>query len=143
VIRQVRHFVDREEVMPVLGGIQLQVRDGRLTAAATDRRCLALAVERLPLPDLEAVIELEVLDVLARHLSGADVVKVILTDERVHFRLPNLAIYGRLLSGGFPNYQQVLPQACATRAIVNRSQLLALARTQETQALPPVRSCRG
>ena len=113
--------------MPVLGGIQLQVCDGRLTAVATDRKCLALAVERLPLPDLEAVIELEVLDVLARHLSSEDVVEVVLTDERVHFRLPNLAIYGRLLSGGFPNYQLVLPQACgSTRAVVDRTQLLEL-----------------
>lgn len=125
-IRQVRHFVDRDERLPVLGGILLRVRAGQLTAVATDRKCLALAVEPLPLPDLELVIELEVLDVLARHLSRAEAVELELSAERVRFRLPQLEISGRLLSGDFPDYERALPREFATRAEVERLGLLAL-----------------
>jgi DNA polymerase-3 subunit beta len=97
-----------------------------LTAVATDRKCLALAVEPLPLPDLEMVIELEALDVLTRHLSQVEEVELALSPERVKFRLPRLEISGRLLNGDFPDYERVLPQEFATRAEVNRLWLLAL-----------------
>lgn len=127
VIRQVRHFVDREEKLPVLGGVLLRTHRGKLTAVATDRICLALAVEELPLPDLEVVVELEALDVLAKHLTDVDEVGVMLSDERAGFRLPNLEITGRLLGGAFPDYERVLPTGNTTRAVVDRVQVVNLA----------------
>lgn len=125
VIRQVKHFVDREGTVPVLGGLLFRVKAGQLTVAATNRKCLAVAVEPLDLPDLEVVIEVEVLDILARHLSRVETVGVVLAEQQVLFRLPNLELIGPLLGQSYPDYERILPTTSGTQATVSLPALLA------------------
>jgi len=120
-----KHFVDRDGTVPVLGGLLFRVKAGQLTVAATNRKCLAVAVEPLDLPDLEVVIEVEVLDILARHLSRVETVGVVLAEQQVLFRLPNLELTGPLLGQSYPDYERILPTASGTRATVSLPALLA------------------
>lgn len=125
VIRQVKHFVDRDGAVPVLGGLLFRVKDGQLTVAATNRKCLAVAVEPLDLPDLEVVIEVEALNILARHLTGVETVQVAMDEVRVLFRLPNLELTGQLLGQSYPDYERILPTRTGTQATAKLPELLA------------------
>ena len=59
-----------------------------------------------------------------------DPVEIILTQAKsqVLFHLDGVDLVTRLIDGQFPNYQQVLPTTHATRAVVDREELLKAVR---------------
>ena len=71
-----------------------------------------------PVPETSVVIPARALNELARVLADVDdPVEVVLAGARnqVLFHLDGIDLVSRLIDGQFPNYQQVMPQAHATR----------------------------
>ena len=122
-----------DEARPILTGVLARFEGDRLTLAAADN--YRIAVKTIAI--LDAVSETSVV-IPARALNEAvriladvdDPVEIVLAQARnqVLFHLEGVDLVSRLIDGQFPNYQQVLPAAHTTQAIVDRADLLKAVR---------------
>jgi len=122
-----------DEARPILTGVLARFEGDQLTLAAADN--YRIAVKTLPILDAvtetSVVIPARALNELARVLSDIDdPVEVVLATARnqVLFHLEGIDLVSRLIDGQFPNYQQVMPQTHATRAVLDREELLRAVR---------------
>src|SRR6185503_14649596 len=122
-----------DEARPSLTGGLARFEGDQLTLAAADN--YRIAVKTLPIlhpvPETSVVIPARALNELARVLADTDdPVDVVLAGARnqVLFHLDGIDLVSRLIDGQFPNYQQVMPQAHATRAVLDREELLRAVR---------------
>src|SRR4029079_1553512 len=122
-----------DEARPILTGVLARFEGDQLTLAAADN--YRIAVKTVPIlaavPETSVVIPARALNELARVLADVDdPVDVVLASGRnqVLFHLDGIDLVSRLIDGQFPNYQQVMPQTHATRAILEREELLRAVR---------------
>jgi DNA polymerase III subunit beta len=122
-----------DEARPILTGVLARFEGSELTLAAADN--YRIAVKTVPIldsvPETSVVIPARALVELARVLADVDdPVEVVIASARnqVLFHLDGVDLVSRLIDGQFPNYQQVMPQAHSTRAIIDREELLRAVR---------------
>jgi DNA polymerase-3 subunit beta len=122
-----------DEARPILTGVLARFEGDVLTLAAADN--YRIAVKSMPIldavPETSVVIPARALTELSRVLSDVDdPVEVVLAGGRnqVLFHLDGVDLVSRLIDGQFPNYQQVMPQSHATRAVLDREELLRAVR---------------
>jgi len=122
-----------DEARPILTGVLAKFEGDQLTLAAADN--YRIAVKTVPIldavPETSVVIPARALNELARVLADIDdPVDVVLAGARnqVLFHLDGIDLVSRLIDGQFPNYQQVMPQSHATRAVLDREELLRAVR---------------
>ena len=122
-----------DEARPILTGVLARFEGDRLTLAAADNYRIAVrTIDVLdPVEAVSVVIPARSLHELERVLADTDdPVELVLAQGRnqVLFHLDGIDIVSRLIDGQFPNYQQVLPAAHATRAEFDREELLRAVR---------------
>jgi DNA polymerase-3 subunit beta len=122
-----------DEARPILTGVLARFEGSRLTLAAADNYRIAVrTIDVLdPVEAASVVIPARALTELNRILSDTDdPVELVLAQARnqVLFHLEGVDLVSRLIDGQFPNYQQVLPASHATRAEVDREELLRAVR---------------
>jgi DNA polymerase III subunit beta len=122
-----------DEARPILTGVLARFEGSRLTLAAADN--YRIAVRTIDILDAvesaSVVIPARALAELGRILADVDdPVELVLAQARnqVLFHLEGVDLVSRLIDGQFPNYQQVLPASHATRAEVDREELLRAVR---------------
>jgi DNA polymerase-3 subunit beta len=122
-----------DEARPILTGVLARFEGDVLTLAAADN--YRIAVKSMPIldavPETSVVIPARALTELSRVLSDVDdPVEVVLAGGRnqVLVHLDGVDLVSRLIDGQFPNYQQVMPQSHATRAVLDREELLRAVR---------------
>ena len=122
-----------DEARPILTGVLARFEGSRLTLAAADN--YRIAVRTIDVLDAvestSVVIPARSLTELGRILSDTDdPVDIVLAPARnqVLFHLDGVDLVSRLIDGQFPNYQQVLPASHATRAEIDREELLRAVR---------------
>lgn len=122
-----------DEARPILTGVLAKFEGDQLTLAAADNYRIAVKTIPIldPVPETSVVIPARALNELARVLADVDdPVEVVLAAGRnqVLFHLDGVDLVSRLIDGQFPNYQQVMPQSHATRAVLDREELLRAVR---------------
>ena len=122
-----------DEARPILTGVLARFEGDRLTLAAADNYRIAVrTIDVLdPVEAAQVVIPAKALHELERLLSDTDdPVELVLAQARnqVLFHLDGVDLVSRLIDGQFPNYQQVLPASHATRAELDREELLRAVR---------------
>lgn len=145
LVSQVSRAASVDEARPVLTGVQLEIREGSLTAAATDS--YRLAVRHLSWDEDvegEALVPARALQEAARaSTDGSGAVTLVLEAGQVSFLLGDRRLTTRLIEGSFPNYRQLLPDGHDTCATIDRAALVeALQRVAVValgQANTPVR----
>jgi DNA polymerase-3 subunit beta len=122
-----------DEARPILTGVLTRLSGDKLTLAAADN--YRIAVRGLPILDpveeTSLVVPARSYAELMRVLSDTDdPVDIMLASSKsqILFHLEGVDIVSRLIDGQFPNYQQVLPTSHATRAVVERDELLKAVR---------------
>jgi DNA polymerase-3 subunit beta len=122
-----------DEARPILTGVLTRISGDRLTLAAADN--YRIAVKSLPVlsPTEETifVVPARSYQELMRILSDSEEpVNVMLAQAKsqVIFSVEGTELVSRLIDGQFPNYQQVLPTSHASRAVVDREDLLKAVR---------------
>ena len=105
----------------------------RLTLAAADNYRIAVRTIDIldPVEAASVVIPARALNELSRILADTDdPVELVLATARnqVLFHLDGIDLVSRLIDGQFPNYQQVLPASHASRAEMDREELLRAVR---------------
>jgi DNA polymerase-3 subunit beta len=122
-----------DEARPILTGVLARFEGGRLTLAAADNYRIAVRTIDIldPVEAASVVIPARALAELGRILTDTDdPVELVLAQARnqVLFHLDGVDLVSRLIDGQFPNYQQVLPATHATRAELDREELLRAVR---------------
>ena len=122
-----------DEARPILTGVLTKITGDRLTLAAADN--YRIAVKSLPVlsptEEITFVVPARSYQELMRILSDSEEpVNVMLAQAKsqVIFSVEGTELVSRLIDGQFPNYQQVLPTSHASRAIVEREDLLKAVR---------------
>src|SRR5438874_1829946 len=122
-----------DEARPILTGVLARFEGDRLTLAAADNYRIAVKTIALldPVEDVSVVIPARSLNELIRILADTDhPVDIILSGPRnqILFHLEGVDLVSRLIDGQFPPYQNVLPKAHTTRAVLEREELLKAVR---------------
>ncbi|HEY8437774.1 MAG TPA: DNA polymerase III subunit beta [Candidatus Limnocylindrales bacterium] len=122
-----------DEARPILTGVLARFEGDQLTLAAADN--YRIAVKRItvldPVEETSVVIPARALHELARVLADTDdPVSIVLAHSRnqLLFHLEGIDLVTRLIDGQYPNYQSVLPASHATRAVLDREELLRAVR---------------
>lgn len=132
-VAQVSVAAGRDDTLPVLTGVRLEIEGETITMAATDRyrlavRDLAWTPEQSGLSAI-ALVPARTLSETARSLSGADKVTVALAaggagEGLVGFEGGGRRTTSRLLDGEFPKYKSLLPSESASVATVETASLI-------------------
>ncbi|WPU44596.1 DNA polymerase III subunit beta [Limosilactobacillus reuteri] len=119
VIRQTVIAVSKQESRPILAGVHMTLKDGILTAVATDSH--RLAQRKVVLENIDNGIDFDVIipGKSMEELSGmiSDVhedVQMQVTENQVLFIFGNTHFYSRLLDGNYPETSQLIPQTADT-----------------------------
>lgn len=135
-VAQVAIAAGKDDSLPVLTGVHVEVEKDRLTLVATDRYRLAvreLAWKSDGDQTTTALIRGRTLNDAARALAHADEVSVGLTpstanEQRVGFAADGRVMTSRLLDGTFPPYRHLLPAEASTLVVVEVAPFLEAVR---------------
>ncbi len=132
MIRQTIFAVSTDETRPFLTGVYLMLENAEMRMVATDGGRLALRKTLLGTPAKQksgVIVPAKAMQELARALGSATgEVQLAMADNQLLFAVPGLRVYSRLISGQFPNYQQVIPQEFKQRIRVGTERLLQAVR---------------
>jgi DNA polymerase-3 subunit beta len=122
-----------DEARPILTGVLCRFEGDTVTLAAADNYRIAVkTIATLdPVEETSVVVPARAFAELVRVIGTSDdPVEVVLAQGRnqILFHLEGVDVISRLIDGQFPNYQQVLPQSHATRAVIDRDELLRAVR---------------
>ena len=133
-IAQVVFAAAAEESRPVLTGVYSEFDGDTLTLAAADGFRLAVYKTPLltPVGEKTGVIipgrSLSELNRLLVDQEEAIEITVNPNKSQILFRLKNIELVSQLIQGVFPNYNQLIPQSYATRAVVDAAEFLRATR---------------
>jgi DNA polymerase-3 subunit beta len=132
-VAQVAVAAGRDDTLPVLTGVRLEIEAEKITMAATDRyrlavRDLAWTPEQTGLSAI-ALVPARTLSDTAKALAAADKVTVALAgggtgDGLVGFEGGGRRTTSRLLDGEFPKYKSLLPSESSSVATVETAGLV-------------------
>ncbi|MBI2165167.1 MAG: DNA polymerase III subunit beta [Chloroflexi bacterium] len=134
-VAQVVFAAATDDSRPVLTGVKVEMEGEKFTLAAADGFRLAVhkASSRDGVPEpVSFIVPARTLAELNRVLPDqTDPVEVTIAPSKGQclFRLRNIELVSQLIQGTFPNYTQLIPQAYASRAVVNLQEFARAVRT--------------
>lgn len=139
MLRRTAYASSADEARYVLNGINISLRDHKLTMVATDGRRLALAEEETDLPEgLQAdfTIPTKAVNELSRILLPDGQVEIMHSENYAGFVLRGegqapTSLFTKLVDGIYPNYRQVIPSETKIRVQLPREEFLHALRRSE------------
>jgi len=132
MVNQTIFAVSADETRPFLTGVYVALDGAEAKFVATDGGRLALRKAQLPQAARQKVgviVPAKAMQELGRALAGVEGrVQLGMAENQLVFIVPGLRVYSRLISGQFPNYQQVIPQEFKQRIRVQTERLLRAVR---------------
>lgn len=130
-VAQVAIAAGRDDTLPTLTGIRIEVDGAMITLAATDRYRLAMREfawsPATPSLSVNALVPARTLAETAKSLAGADTVNISLAEGGeglMGFEGEGRRTTTRLLDGEFPKYRSLLPNETLSEATVNTAALI-------------------
>ena len=129
VLRRTVYAMSKDDTRRTLKGLNLKFAEGKLVAAATDGRRLAVA-EYVPETAFDFEVEVTVPDrtvvELARHVGNNGEAVISRKNSQMSVKLSDgLTLMTRLVDDTYPNYRQVIPKESPKTIIVDRAQLIS------------------
>ena len=132
MVNQTIFAVSADETRPFLTGVYVALDGAEAKFVATDGGRLALRKAQLPQAvrqKVGVIVPAKAMQELGRALAGVEGrVQLGMAENQLVFIVPGLRVYSRLISGQFPNYQQVIPQEYKQRIRVQTERLLRAVR---------------
>lgn len=124
--------VSREENRYVLTGVLCRIAEGSATFVGTDGKRLAKTQERASLDPAVGgsyVIPLKAVEeVIKASKDNDDAATIYLMPDKVAFELNQTVIVTKLLTGDYPDVEQVIPKQAETKVTLHREELISLLR---------------
>jgi len=138
LVSQTIFAVSSDETRPFLTGVYVVLDGSEVRFVATDGGRLALRKTMLASPAKQktgVIVPAKTMQELTRALAGVDgEVQLAMADNQLLFAVPGVRVFSRLISGQFPNYQQVIPQEFKQRIRVKTERLLRAVRRMSITA---------
>lgn len=127
MVKRVSRVVSKDESRPILTGVLITLENGLLRMVATDSYRLAVTEAFLDsaADDFQAVISGSFLSEIASLPKTDSPVSLALAENQIVVTCRDTVFINRRIEGNFPNYKQLLPDSCATRATVSVDHLVA------------------
>jgi DNA polymerase-3 subunit beta len=132
-VNQVAVAAGRDDSLPTLTGVHIEINKNHITLAATDRYRLAVRELSWQAKDGEiestTLVRARTLTDAAKSLTGSDQVTIALSPNASHERLVGFVselktMTSRTLDGTFPPFKHLLPSESSSHAIVDVTTLL-------------------
>lgn len=128
MISQTIFAVSGDDTRPFLTGVYIALEGTEARFVATDGGRLALRRVALAKPSRQkagVIVPAKTMQELGRALGGVQGdVQLAMVENQMVFSTPGLRVFSRLISGQFPNYQQVVPQEFKQRIRVETERFL-------------------
>ena len=116
LIDQTQFCMAQQDVRYYLNGLMLELSNNQIIAVATDGHRLAFCQSKIDLNPGETrqvIIPRKAVNEISRLLDESnDDIKISLSENHIRIAFPNVVFTSKLIDGKFPDYQQVIPQAC-------------------------------
>jgi DNA polymerase-3 subunit beta len=137
MIHQVAFAASTDDARPILTGVLVVVENDQINMAAADGFRLSVRKSQLSSPverSIHAVIPARALSELARIAGDGDqTVTMVMPSGRGQaiFRTQDVELVSQLIEGSFPDYEQIIPQRCDTRAVLPTTTFLKACKQAE------------
>lgn len=131
MLRLTSYAASTDANRPLLNGVLLSFKGGKLSVVATDSRRLALVEHEVEFPadaGIDLIVPLKTVEELLRTLGDAGSLKILATPKQIAFEFDGILVVSKLVEGTYPNFRQVIPQANGERATMERETLLTAVR---------------
>jgi len=128
-----------------LTGLLIEIKNGSLTAVATDGRRMSLYRETEGIVDgidIKVIVPGKMIHELERLLDDEGDVNVYVSENQAGFEFGTLRLVTALIEGTFPNYDMVVPKKHDKRATVDTDILLQAVRRTRTMTNEKFNSVR-
>ena len=105
-----------------LTGLLIEIKEGTLTAVATDGRRMSLVKQTEGIVsgiDIKVIVPSKMINELSRLLSDDGDVNILISDNQAGFSFGSLRLVTALIEGTFPNYEMVVPKSHDKEALVS------------------------
>ena len=134
-IQQVSVAASRDETLPTLTGVFVEIDGEDITLLATDRYRLAMRELKWtpadPAFESQALVKARILGEVAKSMSGGSTIQIGLSDASSpgHSSLVGFSAEGRqttstLMEGDYPPVRRLFPESTSIHAVINRQVLL-------------------
>lgn len=117
------NFVANDELRPVMNGIYLYGKDGRMGVCATDAHKLFTDSIESDCEEFGVIIPSSAFRPL-KDMLGTNGVSVVIGTKNISFTTSDSALHCRLIEGNYPNFKAVIPQNNGVAVKVSKSELL-------------------
>ena len=137
-VAQVAVAASRDDVTPVITGVQLEVSDSRLTMVATDRYRVAVRAidwdsgDATTTGTLTALVPARTLQEIGKTFGHSGTISVAITNtddrELIAFRADRKTVTSLLIKGNFPPVKRLFPETVDNYAVINTAELIEAVR---------------
>jgi DNA polymerase-3 subunit beta len=123
--------VSKEDSRYVLTGVLMRIEKGRAIFVGTDGKRLAKTETAVGLPDDfrgEYILPLKAVEEIGKLLGEGEQSTVYLTDDKVAVESGSMLLITKLLSGDYPDFQQVIASQSEISITLHREELMTLLR---------------
>lgn len=123
--------VSKEDSRYVLTGVLVRIQDGKAIFVGTDGKRLAKTETEVPLPydfSGEYILPLKAVDEIMKGINDQEEATVYLTEDKVAAESGNGIIITKLLSGDYPDFEQVIATETEIPVILHREELITILR---------------
>jgi DNA polymerase-3 subunit beta len=125
MIRGTMFAIAQEESRPILTGVLLEIKDGKINLVALDAYRLALKSESIDSDSsIKAVIPGKTLSEVVKILEDEGEVNITFTSNHILINLGETKIISRLLEGEFIKYTSIIPEEYSLKITVERNKIL-------------------
>lgn len=126
IIEETAFAASLKETRPVLTGVNFKLADNVLTVTATDSYRLAKKTVSLETPNtFNITIPSKSLnEVKNTMLNSPETIKICQSDKKVQFIIDDMILQSRLLDGGYPETDRLIPSSFSYKLTMNRMDLI-------------------
>ena len=111
MVAQTAFAASTKEQRPALMALNLEARDGILTATATDSARLARKTLSIPYDvEFSANVPAKTMVEVSRLLEGKETLEMAFSDKKVLFTIGTTIVATRLIAGDYPNTKNIVPR---------------------------------
>jgi DNA polymerase-3 subunit beta len=137
-VAQVAVAASRDDVTPVITGVQLEVSENSLTMVATDRYRVAVRAidwdsgDTASTETLTALVPARTLQEIGKTFGHSGTISVAITNtddrELIAFRADRKTVTSLLIKGNFPPVKRLFPETVDNYAVINTAELIEAVR---------------
>ncbi len=123
-IKKVSYAVSRDEARYILTGVFLKSFGDKIHAVATDGHRLALYEIKAEAEEFSAIVPRRSLAELRKLLRESEETEILLSDNKLYFRIGDTVMWTSVIEGEYPDYLAVIPEDNPLKCVVDKEEIV-------------------